>query len=95
LDSAAVALCHVSYSRIGGVPEDNVLEVFVLDGVDLEIERPRSVEDLIDVEVFNRDDEFIPYWADVWASGVELAEAVSVRSLLAQLDPDEHRQQQQ
>src|SRR5262249_52986169 len=61
--------------------EDNVLEVFVFGGVDLEIERPRSVEDLIDDEVFDRSDEFIPYWADVWASGVELAEAVSVRSL--------------
>jgi predicted nicotinamide N-methyase len=63
------------------VPEDNVQEVFVLGGVDLEIERPRSVEHLIDEEVFDRDDEFIPYWADVWAAGVELAEAVSVRSL--------------
>jgi predicted nicotinamide N-methyase len=46
----------------------------------LEILRPPSADELIDEERF-ADDEFMPYWAELWPSGVELARAVAGREL--------------
>jgi predicted nicotinamide N-methyase len=37
--------------------------------------RPPNADDLIDEDSFD-DDEFLPYWAEVWASGVALARVV-------------------
>jgi predicted nicotinamide N-methyase len=45
------------------------------DGV-LEVLRPRDSEELIDEEAFERD-ERMPYWAELWPSGVALARALS------------------
>ena len=42
--------------------------------------RPGDSDVLIDDEVFP-DDEFLPYWAQLWPSGTALAQAVAVRSL--------------
>lgn len=42
--------------------------------------RPRDSEALIDEEAFERD-ERMPYWAELWPSGVALARMVSERSL--------------
>ena len=46
----------------------------------LRIARPRDSEALIDEERF-QDDEFMPYWAELWPSSRALAELVSARSL--------------
>ena len=40
------------------------------------LERPRSVDDLINADDFARD-ERLPYWADLWPSAIALATAVS------------------
>ena len=46
----------------------------------LTILRPRSAEELIDEEDYARD-ERLPYWADLWPSGIVLAERLSARPL--------------
>ncbi len=40
--------------------------------------RPREPEALIDEEAFG-DDEFMPYWAELWPSGISLARALPAR----------------
>jgi predicted nicotinamide N-methyase len=45
-------------------------------GRSFEIFRPKSADDLISEEEFNRD-ERLPYWADVWPSSIVLAESVA------------------
>ena len=44
-------------------------------GVRLELLRPSSPEALIDEEAF-ADDEFLPYWAELWPAARRLAEAL-------------------
>ena len=44
-------------------------------GVDLTILRPESPEALIDEEAF-ANDEFLPYWAELWPAATALAEAL-------------------
>src|SRR4051812_19147052 len=46
----------------------------------LSILRPRSAEALIDEQTFERE-EFLPYWAELWASGTALARAASERDV--------------
>jgi predicted nicotinamide N-methyase len=48
----------------------------------LSVVRPRDSEELIDEEEFARN-EFLPYWAELWTSGVALARAVARRPGLA------------
>jgi predicted nicotinamide N-methyase len=47
-----------------------------LAGRPLSILRPPSADELIDEDAFD-DDEFLPYWAELWPSGVALAHAVA------------------
>ena len=42
--------------------------------------RPPSADELIDEEAFD-EDEFLPYWAELWPSGVALAHAVAALDL--------------
>jgi predicted nicotinamide N-methyase len=42
--------------------------------------RPPSADELIDEDAFD-EDEFLPYWAELWASGVALAAVVAARDL--------------
>ena len=56
-------------------------EVVVFDGWELVVERPHDVEALLDAERFEREDEFLPYWAEVWPAGLALARALDRRSL--------------
>src|SRR3954447_15963288 len=49
-------------------------------GRDLTIVRPRDSEALLDEDAF-ADDEFIPYWADLWPSAELLARTVIGRAL--------------
>jgi predicted nicotinamide N-methyase len=60
--------------------QDNVEETVELAGRELTLLRPASADALIDEEAFD-DDEFLPYWAELWASGVALARAVGESDL--------------
>jgi predicted nicotinamide N-methyase len=57
-----------------------VEETFELAGRTLTLLRPPSPEELIDEAAFE-DEEFLPYWAELWPSGVALAEHVAGRDL--------------
>jgi predicted nicotinamide N-methyase len=60
--------------------DDLVEEVIPLRGRDLRVLRPRDSEALLDDHAFEHE-EFLPYWAELWPSGVALARAVGVQSL--------------
>jgi predicted nicotinamide N-methyase len=60
--------------------EDLVEEVVPIRGRDFTIARPRDADALITEEAFDHE-EFLPYWAELWASGRALADAVAGRSL--------------
>jgi predicted nicotinamide N-methyase len=62
------------------VPVDLVEEIVVLAGRDLAVQRPRDSDALVDEHAFEAE-EFLPYWAQLWPSGVALAQAVASRAL--------------
>jgi len=49
-------------------------------GVELTLLRPESPEELIDEDAFG-EDEFLPYWAELWPSGLALARVVESTDL--------------
>jgi predicted nicotinamide N-methyase len=55
---------------------DLVEEELVLAGRRIAVLRPPDAEALIDERAFERD-EFLPYWAELWPSGLVLARAVA------------------
>ena len=57
-----------------------IAERVALPGVEVELMRPPDAEALISEESFKHE-EFLPYWAELWASAVGLAHDVSMRSL--------------
>ena len=59
---------------------DEVEEIVPLADRELAVLRPRDSEALLDEEAFERE-ERMPYWAELWPSGVALARAISGRSL--------------
>jgi len=59
---------------------DFVEESVPLRGAALQVLRPRDAEALLDDHAFEHE-EFLPYWAELWPSGVALARRVAVRSL--------------
>jgi predicted nicotinamide N-methyase len=59
---------------------DLVEETVVLGGHDLAVLRPRDSDALIDERAFEHE-EFLPYWAELWPSGLALAKRVAVRAL--------------
>ncbi|MEA2229662.1 MAG: hypothetical protein QOD81_2177 [Solirubrobacteraceae bacterium] len=61
-------------------PVDLVEEIVVLAGRDLAVLRPRDSDALLDEHAFDAD-ELLPYWAQLWPSGVALAKAVASRAL--------------
>jgi predicted nicotinamide N-methyase len=60
--------------------EDWVEEIVPLRDHVLSVLRPRDAESLISPEDF-AGNEFLPYWAEMWASGRALAESLVTRSL--------------
>jgi len=50
-------------------------EAIAAGGVSLTLARPAEPEALLDEEAFE-DDEFLPYWAELWPAGIALAEAL-------------------
>ena len=59
---------------------DLVEESVALRGTALQVLRPRDAEALLDEHAFEHE-EYLPYWAELWPSGVALARRVAVRSL--------------
>jgi predicted nicotinamide N-methyase len=57
-----------------------VAESVALPGGEVEVARPRDPEALLSERAFEHE-EFLPYWAELWASGVALAHDLSLRSL--------------
>jgi predicted nicotinamide N-methyase len=55
---------------------DTVVEQITVEAVALELERPLDPDALVDESAFARD-EFLPYWASLWPSGVALAHHVA------------------
>lgn len=55
-------------------------EVELAPDLRLEILRPPSAEELIDEAAFD-EEEFLPYWAELWPSGLALARHVAAREL--------------
>jgi hypothetical protein len=50
-------------------------EQIVVGDVELTLRRPRAPEALIDETAFE-DDEFLPYWAELWPASIALAAAL-------------------
>jgi predicted nicotinamide N-methyase len=69
---------HELVSRLDLVEDEVVLPTRTLS-----ILRPRSAEALLDEEAFEHE-EFLPYWAELWASGEALARAVAGRDATGQ-----------
>jgi predicted nicotinamide N-methyase len=69
-------------SVVPGFPgvDDLVEEVVPIRGRDFSIMRPRDADALLSDEAFDHE-EFLPYWAELWASGRALADEVAARSL--------------
>jgi predicted nicotinamide N-methyase len=59
---------------------DLVEELVELPARTLSILRPRSAEALLDEQAFEHE-EFLPYWAELWASGETLAREVAGRDV--------------
>jgi predicted nicotinamide N-methyase len=57
-----------------------IAERIALAGTQVELLRPPDAEALISEESFEHE-EFLPYWAELWASSVALAHDISMRSL--------------
>jgi predicted nicotinamide N-methyase len=59
---------------------DSVEERIALPVGEVALARPRDAEALLTEEGFEKE-EFLPYWAELWSSGVALADDVSRRAL--------------
>ena len=59
---------------------DVVEEVVPLNGRDLRLLRPRDAEALLDEHAFEQE-EFLPYWAELWPSALALARVIGSRAL--------------
>ncbi len=59
---------------------DVVAERVPLPGGEVELTRPRDAEALLSEDSFEHE-QFLPYWAELWASAVALAHDVALRSL--------------
>ena len=59
---------------------DLVEESVALRGAALQVLRPRDADALLDERAFEHE-EFLPYWAELWPSGVALARRVAARAL--------------
>jgi predicted nicotinamide N-methyase len=60
---------------------DLVEETVMLGEHELSILRPRDGEELLDEEQFAARDEYLPYWVELWPSGLALARAIHGRAL--------------
>jgi predicted nicotinamide N-methyase len=61
-------------------PADTVEELIALPVGEITVVRPRDAEALLSEEDFEQE-EFLPYWAELWSSSVALAHDVARRAL--------------
>jgi predicted nicotinamide N-methyase len=61
-------------------PTDLVEEMVVVAGEPISLLRPRDSDELLAEEAFEQE-EFLPYWAELWPSSVALAQTVGARAL--------------
>src|SRR3954452_13525658 len=61
-------------------PTDLVEETVVVAGEPISLLRPRDSDELLAEEAFEQE-EFLPYWAELWPSSVALAQTVGTRAL--------------
>jgi predicted nicotinamide N-methyase len=59
---------------------DPIEEVVPIGGREVLVLRPRDAESLLSEEAFEQE-EFLPYWAELWPSALALARAVGSRAL--------------
>ena len=57
--------------------DERVIERVRVAALEVELERPADAEALIDERAFAREDEFLPYWAELWPSAHALAAALA------------------
>ncbi len=67
--------------EVRGVPVELVEDPVDIGGRTLTIVHPRTPDELIDEDAFEHE-EFLPYWAELWPSAVELARVVSGRDVV-------------
>lgn len=85
-DAADVAVPRTSDSALMSPPRellthlDLVEERLELGPWELTLLRPRQAEALLDEDAFEHE-EFLPYWAELWKSGLALAEEVVARNV--------------
>jgi predicted nicotinamide N-methyase len=60
--------------------DDLIEEIVPIGGRDLGLLRPRDAEALLDEHAFEHE-EFLPYWAELWPSGLALARTLAGRAL--------------
>src|SRR5437764_3072240 len=68
---------------VRAVPRDAALSIeesVAVAGRELAILRPPSADELIDEAAFD-EEEFLPYWAELWPTGLALARHVATREL--------------
>jgi predicted nicotinamide N-methyase len=74
---AAVRAAPGPGRRAGGPVRAALIEERIeVAGRELALLRPPSADELIDEEAFD-EEEFLPYWAELWPSGIALAEVVA------------------
>src|SRR3954465_13674429 len=61
-------------------PTDLVEETVVVAGEPISLLRPRDSDELLAEEAFEQE-EFLPYWAELWPSSIALAQTVGARAL--------------
>lgn len=62
-------------------PGDLIEDAVPLHGHEVLLLRPRDSESLLDERAFEEEDEFLPYWAELWPSALGLARALDGRAL--------------
>jgi len=67
-------------ASLGGLNGDLIEETVALAGRELAVLRPRDSEALLDERAFEHE-EYLPYWAELWPSGVAPARRVAARAL--------------
>src|SRR3954463_3450604 len=61
-------------------PTDLVEETVVVAGEPISLVRPRDSDELLTEEAFEQE-EFLPYWAELWPSSLALARLIGARAL--------------
>lgn len=70
-----------SWSSADRDADDLIEDAISLHGHEILLLRPRDSEGLLDERAFAEEDEYLPYWAELWPSALGLARALDGRAL--------------